>query len=33
MALGLSRFSAMRVFLLLPSVVATEIVFKVLSVQ
>lgn len=33
MALGFSRFSVIRVFLLLPSVIATEIVFKVLSVQ
>lgn len=33
MALGFSRFSVIRVFLLLPSVVATAIVFKTLSVQ
>lgn len=33
MALGFSRSSVMSVFLLLPSVVATEIVFKMLSVQ
>lgn len=33
MALGLSRFSEIRVFLLPPSVVATEIVFNMLSVQ
>lgn len=33
MARGFSRFSVISVFLLLPSVVATEMVLKELSVQ